>query len=253
MFRWGANAQKPLSSNLVWMEGREAITAANLPPSSPVPPTDSEFAPAATEEPTVKPMEDPLTMRTPPPEEESESPAPTPKSKPSPRSTPKATPNPTPRPTPKKPAKSSPKPSPAVSKKEAAKETKKVSVKTTPASKEAENAETTAGTGARGEGAGSASQFARYGSMLHDRFFGAWEQPTSVVASGAKMSVLVRIRIEQDGRVSDFSLVRPSGNVVVDDSVAAVAKRVTQVDPLPAGLGQSGHYEVKINFELNAE
>ena len=74
--------------------------------------------------------------------------------------------------------------------------------------------------------------------MLHDRFFSEWEQPTSVVASGVKMSVLVRVRIEKDGRVSDFALVRPSGNVVVDESVAAVAKRVTKVDPLPAGLGQ---------------
>ncbi len=67
------------------------------------------------------------------------------------------------------------------------------------------------------------------------------------------MSVLVRLRIEKDGRVSDFALVRPSGNVVVDESVAAVAKRVTQVDPLPAGLGNGGHYEVNIKFELNAD
>lgn len=89
--------------------------------------------------------------------------------------------------------------------------------------------------------------------MLHDRFFNEWNQPTSVVASGAKMSVLVRLRIEKDGRVSDFAVARPSGNVVVDESVAAVAKRVTKVDPLPAGLGDAGHYDVNINFELNRE
>ena len=67
------------------------------------------------------------------------------------------------------------------------------------------------------------------------------------------MSALVRVRIEKDGRVSDFSIVRSSGNVVVDESVSAVAKRVTQVDPLPAGLGNAGHYDVNINFELNPE
>ena len=66
------------------------------------------------------------------------------------------------------------------------------------------------------------------------------------------MSALVRIRIEKDGRVSNFTIVRPSGNVVVDESVAAVAKRVTQVDPLPKGLG-GAYYEVNINFELNPE
>ena len=89
--------------------------------------------------------------------------------------------------------------------------------------------------------------------MLHDRFFSEWVQPTTIVATGAKMSALVRIRIEKDGRVSSFEIVRPSGNVVVDESVTAVAKRVIKVDPLPSGLGNGGHYDVKINFELNPE
>ncbi len=85
--------------------------------------------------------------------------------------------------------------------------------------------------------------------MLHDRFYKEWEQPTSVVAAGTRMSALVRIRIEKDGRVTGFNIVRPSGNVLVDESVAAVGRRVTQVDPLPSALGGS-HYEVNMNFEL---
>lgn len=89
--------------------------------------------------------------------------------------------------------------------------------------------------------------------MLHDRFYSEWIQPTTSVAIGAKMSALVRIRIEKDGRVSKFTIMRPSGNVVVDESVTAVAKRVTQVDPLPKGLGGGAYYEVNINFELNPE
>jgi TonB family protein len=89
--------------------------------------------------------------------------------------------------------------------------------------------------------------------MLHDRFYSEWIQPTTNMASGAKTSALVKIRIEKDGRVSDFEMIRPSGNVAVDESVAAVAKRVTQVDPLPAGLGNGDHYNVRINFELNSE
>ena len=88
--------------------------------------------------------------------------------------------------------------------------------------------------------------------MLHDRFFSQWEQPMSVVPSGARMSTLVKLRIEKDGRVSGFTIIRSSGNVVVDESVAAVAERVPRVDPLPAGLG-NGFYEVNINFELKAE
>jgi len=41
--------------------------------------------------------------------------------------------------------------------------------------------------------------------------------------------------------------------VVVDESVEAIAKRVTQVDPLPSGLVKGAYYDVQINFELNAE
>ena len=89
--------------------------------------------------------------------------------------------------------------------------------------------------------------------MLHDRFYSEWVQPSTSLTSGAKVSVLVKLRIEKDGRVSNFEVIKPSGNSVVDESVTAVAKRVTEVDPLPAGLGNGEHYDVKINFELNSE
>jgi TonB family protein len=104
-----------------------------------------------------------------------------------------------------------------------------------------------------GNGTTQPSEFAWYGTMLHDRFHKAWEQPTSIVATGAKMSTIVKLRIEKDGRVSKFTIVKPSGNVVMDESVAAIASRVTQVDPLPNGLAKGAYYEVKIDFELNAD
>jgi TonB family protein len=108
-------------------------------------------------------------------------------------------------------------------------------------------------TGGHAGGGSNASEFGWYGNMLHDRFYSAWIQPTTNVASGNKISTLVRVRIEKDGRVSNFEIIKPSENVVVNESVAAIAKRVTQVDPLPAGLGSGDHYDVKINFELNSE
>jgi TonB family protein len=106
---------------------------------------------------------------------------------------------------------------------------------------------------ATGGHAGGASEFGWYGNMLHDRFYSEWVQPTTSITSGAKISTLVKIRIEKDGRVSNFEIIKPSENVVVDESVATIAKRVTQVDPLPTGLGNGDHYDVKINFELNSE
>ncbi len=100
-------------------------------------------------------------------------------------------------------------------------------------------------------GGTSASEFGWYGNMLHDRFYSAWIQPTTTVSSGTKISTLVKVRIEKDGHVSKFEIIKPSENVVVNESVAAIAKQVTEVDAPPAGLGNGNHYDVKINFELN--
>jgi TonB family protein len=65
--------------------------------------------------------------------------------------------------------------------------------------------------------------------------------------------MLVKLRIEKDGHVSKFEVIKPSENVIVNESVAAIAQRVTEVDTPPAGLIKGDHYEVTINFELNTE
>ena len=62
----------------------------------------------------------------------------------------------------------------------------------------------------------------------------------------------MKIKIEKDGRISNVELANSSGNVIMDESVMATARRVTQVDPLPSGLGDSS-YEVNIDFELNQQ
>lgn len=202
--------------------------------------------------------------------------------KPTPKPKPKPTSTPTPRASPKKLviAKASPKPSPKVKptpeeteqaddKTEADAEKKKIAkavlakneaAKSEPAATKSPATETGNGKGsAAGTGAGhvggssSESQFGWYGSMLHDRFYSEWVQPTTIATAGAKNSVLAKLRIEQDGHVSNFEIIKPSGNAEVDESVASVAKRVTQVDPLPPGLGNGDHYDVKINFELNSD
>ena len=109
---------------------------------------------------------------------------------------------------------------------------------------------TSPGSNGHADGAGGESQFGWYVSMLQDRFHNEWIQPTTTVPSSVKLIVVVKLQIEKDGRVSNFEIVKPSNNVIVDESVAAVAKRVTQVDPLPTGLVKGDHYDVRINFEL---
>ena len=107
--------------------------------------------------------------------------------------------------------------------------------------------------GGRAGASANAGQFAWYGSMLHDRFYSEWVQPTNVATTGAKSSVLVKLRIERDGKISSFEIVRPSGSSELDESVKALANRVSHVEPVPDGLGKGDHYDVKINFELNSE
>ena len=186
---------------------------------------------------------------------------PVPKAMAKPKATSKSLPKPIPKSPPKKTVlakatkssahpKSSP-PTPTEGQTEASNEKKK-SAKTKSSADNGPGKTGSAGKGGDHAGGGtSASEFGWYGNMLHDRFYSAWIQPTTTVPSGAKISTLAKVRIEKDGHVSKFEVIKPSENVVVNESVAAVAKRVTEVDPPPVGLGNGNHYDVKINFELN--
>jgi TonB family protein len=183
------------------------------------------------------------------------------KPSPTPASRPNITPKPIPKPTPRKSlvAKASPKPAtkpkPSPAKANAKSEKKD---KITLAKKESASQGTSGQSGSTGKagsagGGSSASEFGWYGNMLHDRFYSAWIQPTTKVPSGKKISTLVSVRIEKDGRVSKFEITKPSGNATVNESVTAVARQVSHVDAPPTGLIKGDHYDVKINFELNTE
>ncbi len=289
VIRWNRQTQQGNSTDVVWMNGGTGDGAAAAQRSSRKTKSERKSPPTPTpeikkEKPQEKQDEQPVLTSA-----KSDIQLPTPKLSPTstitpkptatPKPTPKPSPKPTPKPSPKKTvvAKASPKPTAAPKKSENDEETaetehKKEIAKTAlpktdtgdsddesdkPSKKSsaAHGGKPAGSPGAGGHGAagGGASQSGWYGNMLHDRFYSEWVQPTTSVVSGAKISALVKIRIEKDGRVSKFEIVKPSGNVVVDESIAAVAKRVTQVDPLPNGLGSGEHYDVNINFELNSE
>ena len=277
LIRWSVEARSSSNTqSIVWLSGAEDISARQ--------PSTDEFS-QATKIPTPQRESKPLEKEEPAKEQplltaaksEIELPKPTPTSTPTPRPTltptpkPKESPKPTPKPTPKKTvlAKASPKPSPTakprppkpVEKAERAvsNEEKKKIAKAAPA-KSGSLAQTATGkissagkTGHAGGGSSRESEFGWYGNMLHDRFYSAWIQPTTNIAAGARISTLVKVRIEKDGRVSSFEIIKPSENVVVNESVATIAKRVTQVDPPPSGLIKGDYYDVKINFELNTD
>jgi outer membrane biosynthesis protein TonB len=275
LIRWSVEARSSSNAqSIVWISGAEDLAAGKpessdspQPAMTPIPPSESEPLKkdeAADETPLVTAAKSEIELPRPTP-----TPEPTSTLKPTATPKPKATPSPTPKPTLKKTlvAKASPKPSPKAkttptksaeqAKKTDASAEKKKIPKIDPANTES-SSQASGTTGSAGKvghsgGGSSASEFEWYGNMLHDRFYSAWIQPTTNIASGTKISTLVKVRIEKDGRVSSFEIIKPSENIIVNESVGAVAKRITQVDPPPAGLGTADHYDVKINFELNTE
>jgi TonB family protein len=266
LIRWSVAARTSSNpENIVWLGGAGDISADESEkqevPSLNQPPTATESSASekdetADEKPAVTTAKSEIELP-------SSTPKPTATATPAkPSVTPalraKTTPKPIAKPTPKKTlvAKASPKPaakpksSPAKAKSE--KKGKITLAKKDSASQTASGQSESTGKTSSGGGS-SASEFGWYGDMLHDRFYSAWIQPTTNVPSGAKISTLVNVRIEKDGRVSKFEIAKPSENVTVNESVAAVAKQVSQVDPPPTGLIKGDHYDVKINFELNTE
>ena len=254
LLRWAGASKIESAPEITWLSSDEDMSASVDSPKPEETPTPEK--PASPEENQSLPA---------PAKSEIQLPTATPHPTPSASETPKPSPKDSPKPSPRK--KTSPKPTLSPERKKSkpqatsAKEkenTKKLAAKKEKKS-EKKSAETTAKNGgaaggrAQANGSFNSANAGWYGNMLHDRFYREWSQPTTVVASGAKLSALARIRIEQDGRISDFKIVRSSGNLVVDESVEAVGKKVTRVDALPAGITSGGHYDVNINFALNSK
>src|SRR6266568_5640265 len=231
LIRWSVAAKA--SSNpesIVWLAGAGDLSAdeseKHESPSPKQPPTDSESSRSEQDEPVEeKPV---VTTAKSEIELPSATPKPTATATPAkPSATPPLIAKTTPKPTLKKTlvAKASPKPvakaksSPAKANAKSEKKDKIVLAKKESASQKGSGE---SGSTGKAGGGSSASEFGWYGNMLHDRFYSAWIQPTTNVPPAAKISTLVNVRIEKDGRVSKFEIARASGNATVNESVAAV-------------------------------
>ena len=258
ILHWSGGSRTANAQTITWLSGEPGESPeVSASPVALIPPVPPEETPQS-KSPPEKLQEDHSISAVPKSDIQVPIETPTPTVMATPRVSPRATPKGTPKKPPKTKLSAKPKttpseklhagpgPSPAAKK-------KKTGEKTT----ESKSNKTGGGDGSHSSGhlgvaAKSSGEFNWYGNMLHDRFYKEWAQPTTVVASGAKLSAVAKIRIEKDGRISDFKIVRSSGNVVVDESIESVATRVTKVDALPSGLG-GDHYDVNINFELNPE
>jgi len=87
--------------------------------------------------------------------------------------------------------------------------------------------------------------------MIHDSFFSQWEQPTSIFSEGHSFVCTLKLKILKDGTVAEATIVKPSGNPIMDQSVLAAAGRVKRIAPLPPGIAEGGAYTINIAFELD--
>src|ERR1700756_1869125 len=229
LIRWSVAAKA--SSNpqsIVWLGGAGDLSADESEneesPSPKQPPTATvsnrlEEDEAADEKPVVTTAKSEIEIPTATPKPTATAIPPKPSATPALRA--KTTPKPIPKPTPRKAlvAKASPRPatktksSPAKASAKSEKKDKITLAKRDSASRSGSGQSETTGKAGSADGlpavasakagGSSASEFGWYGNMLHDRFYSAWIQPTTNVPSDAKISTLVSVRIEKDGRVSN--------------------------------------------------
>lgn len=276
LFFAGKFQRKPRVENIVWLEGGsigggesadgDAEPAAPEPAPAPEPeptPLPPEPEPEAKPE-LIKPPSE-LPMATPEPA----TPKPTTPKPITPKPlTPKPpTPKPaTPKPATAKPAtpkKTSPKPSATA----VAKATSKPgdTTKATPGIAKSAVAGSTPGTKPGGNGPGSgngkgpgktgsgtgASEHGWYFSMIRERFMARWAQPTDIQRGGADVITLVKLRINADGTIASYKIITESGYPQMEESVLRAVEKVTQIDPLPAGLNTDGFLDVPLQFKLD--
>ncbi len=239
-------------------------------PSEPLPVPkamdDLAMLPKATPTPAPTPKPKPTATPTPKPK-------PTPP-KPTPTPPPKPTPTPVPKPKPKAPATAKANVSAADAKATPAKTVAKLATprpgatatapKITDAAEKPQGAGTGTGDAKSGTGSatnagtkggagapgGSTAVLLGYFKKIETQFHREWEQPLTVVRSGHDVEAHVRLRASADGTVESLKLVKPTGNLEVDQSIEQALQRVKKVEKPPAELLKNGVLDELVAFIL---
>jgi TonB family protein len=93
---------------------------------------------------------------------------------------------------------------------------------------------------------GGNGNFGSYFGLIRKQMYDAWNRPVHLTQKD--LSALLKITIENDGRISNVALVTGSGIRDFDESIVAAARRVGRIrEPLPEGLD----HEITIRFKLD--
>jgi TonB family protein len=90
----------------------------------------------------------------------------------------------------------------------------------------------------------------RYSRVMHSRFYEAWTPPRTIAAPAGRFTALVDVQIDRHGRVVSFNIVRASGIEEIDQSIAAVGRKVTRLAPPPLTSAELP-FDLKIYFDLD--
>lgn len=93
---------------------------------------------------------------------------------------------------------------------------------------------------------GSPSAMSWYYALVRATMYEAWEQPSGL--SGTGLRATVSIRVQKDGNITKRTMIRPSGNSVIDQSVMRAVNGVSRIKALPPEAGSS--LDITIDFEL---
>ena len=111
----------------------------------------------------------------------------------------------------------------------------------------ATNAGTRGGPGAAG---GSTAALTAYFKKVEVQIHREWVQPLNVASSSREVEATVRLRASADGTVESLKLVKPTGNVEVDQSIEQALLRVKKLDRPPAELLKNGALDELVEFVL---
>jgi len=111
----------------------------------------------------------------------------------------------------------------------------------------ATNAGTKGGPGAAG---GSTAAVTAYFKKVEMQIHREWVQPLNVASSSHEVEANVRLRASADGTVESLKLVKPTGNVEVDQSIEQALQRVKKLDRPPPELLKNGVLDELVEFVL---
>lgn len=92
--------------------------------------------------------------------------------------------------------------------------------------------------------------YASYDAFVQAVYDNAWRVPEGLTDEEATCKV--RVTIARSGEVLSATIVRPSGNAVLDDSVRRVLREVTFIAPFPEGTKEQQR-TYTINFNLKSK